>query len=78
MRQDLHSLRKKVSVFGWVGLVLLVVSILLNVVLLLRDRAVLPDAAVAGSSAVGSSIGKGQHPVSTQVLPRQCRDYSYH
>lgn len=42
MVQDLHSLRRKVSLFAWVGLVLLVVSIGLNVVLLLRAQRVLP------------------------------------
>jgi hypothetical protein len=39
---DLHSLRKKVSVFAWVGLVLLIASIALNVVLLLRVERILP------------------------------------
>ena len=42
MLEDLHNLRKKVSVFAWLGLVLLVVSIALNVVLLLRVERVLP------------------------------------
>ncbi len=42
MLEDLHSLRKKVSVFAWLGLVLVVVSIGLNVVLLLRIERVLP------------------------------------
>ena len=40
--EDLHSLRKKVSVFAWLGLVLLVASIVLNVVLLLRVERLLP------------------------------------
>lgn len=42
MVEDLHSLRKRVSVFAWVGLVLLVVSVVLNVVLLLRVQRVFP------------------------------------
>ncbi|MFZ0747454.1 MAG: hypothetical protein WAM85_23830 [Terracidiphilus sp.] len=40
--QDLHNLRKKVGVLGWVGLGLLVVSILLNVVLVLHEERILP------------------------------------
>lgn len=40
--QDLHSLRKKVSVYGWVGLALLLVSILMNVALFLRVEGILP------------------------------------
>lgn len=40
--EDLQSLRRRVSIFAWVGLVLLVVSIGLNVVLLLRAQRILP------------------------------------
>jgi hypothetical protein len=40
--QDLHSLRKKVGVFGWVGLLLLIVSILLNVAFWLRIQHIGP------------------------------------
>jgi CHASE3 domain sensor protein len=39
---DLHSLRKKVTAFAWLGLVLLIASIVLNVVLLLRVERLLP------------------------------------
>jgi hypothetical protein len=39
---DLHSMRRKVTVFAWVGLGLLAVSIVVNVVLFLRLQRVLP------------------------------------
>ncbi len=42
MVEDLNSLRKKVTLFAWVGLVLLTASIVLNVVLLLRVQRILP------------------------------------
>jgi len=39
---DLHSMRKRVTVFAWVGLGLLAVSIVVNVVLFLRLQHVIP------------------------------------
>lgn len=40
--QDLHNLRQRVSMFGWIGLALLIVSIFLNVMLFLRVERPLP------------------------------------
>lgn len=42
MLEDLHGLRQKVSVFSWIGLALLVVSILVNVGLWLRIEHIWP------------------------------------